>query len=73
MRKKVIILLQPNFPVDKVAEKLRSFGVLVERVMPLTRVVAGSVEASRMHGLKNLPEVKAVEEERHFQVEPVDD
>jgi hypothetical protein len=49
--------------IDRIADQLRDQGMKVHRVMPMTGTIAGSVDASKVAGLKNLKGVSRVDEE----------
>ena len=49
--------------IDSLATRLAGHGMTVKRVMPVTGVIAGSVEASKFEALRGVPGVSSVEEE----------
>jgi hypothetical protein len=49
--------------IHNLASRLKDHGMTVERVMPVTGVISGSVAASKLGTLREVPGVSSVEEE----------
>jgi uncharacterized protein YqgV (UPF0045/DUF77 family) len=58
--------------IDQLASKLKSQGMKVDRVMPMTGVISGSFDVSKMSALKDLEGVMSVEEEVSAELPPPD-
>ena len=49
--------------IQSLAKRLRDRGMTIKRVMPVTGVISGSVEASKLGTLRGVSGVSSVEEE----------
>jgi hypothetical protein len=58
--------------IHQAAGRLANKGMKVDRVMPITGVIAGSVAATGMRGLEKLDGVQSVEEEAGVRLAPPD-
>jgi homoaconitase/3-isopropylmalate dehydratase large subunit len=58
--------------INQLANRLGDEGMKVDRVMPVTGVIAGSCAASRVADLKKVDGVMSVEEEVVAQLPPQD-
>jgi hypothetical protein len=56
--------------VGEVADKLRSAGMRVGRVMDLTGTIEGSADSAKEEQLRQIDGVEAVEEQRSYQLPP---
>ncbi len=57
---------------DSATEKVRAFGVTLNRILPRIRVLTGTVEEARIEALRAMPEVSAVELDGVFQLTPAE-
>jgi hypothetical protein len=55
-----------------VVEKLKRFGMSVERVLPHLSIISGRIDRSNLAALQALPEVKEVQEAGIFHVDPIE-
>jgi hypothetical protein len=58
--------------ISQLATKLKAKGMKVDRVMPITGVISGSYESSKMADLKDVEGVMSVEEEVLAELPPPD-
>lgn len=58
--------------INQLANRLGDEGMKVDRVMPVTGVIAGSCDASKVADLKKVDGVMSVEEEVVAQLPPQD-
>jgi hypothetical protein len=58
--------------IHAVAEKLAAKGMKVDRVLPITGVISGSVPAGKQAALSSVQGVHSVEEEAQVQLPPPD-
>ena len=58
--------------IDDLAAQLTAKGMKVDRVMPLTGVIAGSAASTKMSGLRKVKGVMSVEEEVTAELPPPD-
>jgi hypothetical protein len=58
--------------IDQLADRLRGEGMKVDRVMPITGVILGSVTGSKVASLKKVRGVTNVEEEAVAELPPPD-
>lgn len=55
---------------ERATEKVRAFGVRLNRVLPRIHVLTGNIDPTRIEALRSMPEVSAVECEGFFQLDP---
>jgi hypothetical protein len=68
-----ILLRDPVTTTDAPSvNKLRHFGLVVERILPRLSMVAGRIDRSKLSALQELPEVQSVEEAGSFHVGPME-
>ena len=58
--------------IDELASQLKSKGMKVDRVMPITGVISGSAPSSKWSSLKKVAGVSSVEEEVSAELPPPD-
>lgn len=58
--------------IAQLANKLKAKGMKVDRVLPITGVISGSLEVSKMAGLQDVEGVMSVEEEVSAELPPPD-
>ena len=58
--------------IDELAERLKTKGMKVDRVLPATGVITGSAASTKMSTLKKVDGVMSVEEELTIQLPPPD-
>jgi hypothetical protein len=58
--------------INDVVKQVKSKGMSVDRILPQSGVLTGSVEAQDLIGLNNVKGVSGVEQERSFQITPPD-
>jgi hypothetical protein len=59
--------------IESVADRLAKRGLKVGSKLPLTGVISGTIERSKMESLRKVPGVTHVREEGRFQVPPLDE
>lgn len=58
--------------IDDLAAQLTAKGMKVDKVLPLTGVIAGSAASTKVSGLKKVKGVMSVEEEAVAELPPAD-
>ena len=73
-RKPVIVTVSDRMLKDihQLAERLGTKGMKVERVMPVTGVISGTLPSSKMSALRTIDGVESVEEEATAILPPPD-
>jgi hypothetical protein len=59
--------------IDKLADELRSKGMQVDRVLPITGVIAGSAPTKRLPALRKIDGVLSIEPETEAVLPPPDE
>ena len=64
----IVTVDDQNLPViQSVVTALRSAGMKVDQVLPVTGIITGEVSPSKLEGLRSLPGVAGVEVDREMQ------
>jgi hypothetical protein len=64
----IVTVDDQNLPViQSVVTALRSAGMKVDQVLPVTGIITGAVSPSKLEGLRSLPGVAGVEVDREMQ------
>jgi hypothetical protein len=56
--------------IDQLADKLRKKGLKVERVLPITGVIAGAVAAAKVASMRKVQGVLSIEDELYSELPP---
>lgn len=59
--------------LDRTRQALEELGLRIEKVLPISGVVAGRVESRKIGELLALDNVESVREERDYQLPPFDE
>lgn len=66
----LIVHVQDGIPMEQVARELRQAGVVVERELPISGVIAIKAPSYRIAELERLAGVKIVRSSKSFQLPP---
>lgn len=58
--------------IDQLADECKEMGMNIERVLPITGVITGSISESKIDHLKNVSGVLSVEPEMMIELPPPD-
>lgn len=74
MKKSVIITVSDEAltEIDQLADKLKKKGLKVERVLPITGVIAGAVAPDKVASIRKVQGVLSVEDELYSELPPPD-